>query len=459
MKARFIFIFILSAFCFLSASAVKTSRITTVYFDTHVSGPIYFQQESDSVTGYRAVKAKQTMKLSLVDPTYYYYVDSKGHYYTVILTPGSYTKIVEDAKHVSIEGDNAKLNKFIQTHPCISQASYKVEGYSKEWLSIMRRHCEDNIQSLKSSKLPESFIRIHSAYYRYFYLLQLLKGPDIIKMFQGITANLPDGYYKDAIDETFSDEAILCYPKWYTVICETMTRLEKLGIIKPDYLDFLHAYATRIKNENVRKAYLLRHLDFLLTNNYTDDFPHYISIAKDFVGADKEANEKLSLLESKYNKMRDANKQFIRGTKALNFSAQDINGKTYSLSDFSNKVVVLDFWFSGCIPCKAEMPYMKLLAEKLRGENIQFMTISFDSTSQLIDEWKALVNKHVSQDILQLNMKEGFKSDVAKYYNMHSVPRIILIDKDGKIVDPYARRPSDPKLYNQIMRILKNTHE
>jgi len=42
---------------------------------------------------------------------------------------------------------------------------------------------------------------------------------------------------------------------------------------------------------------------------------------------------------------------------APEFKAVDINGKEYSSADFKGKIQVLDFWFTGCIPCRAEMLY------------------------------------------------------------------------------------------------------
>lgn len=39
--------------------------------------------------------------------------------------------------------------------------------------------------------------------------------------------------------------------------------------------------------------------------------------------------------------------------------------------------------------------------------------------------------------------------------NIRSVPRVVLVDKDGRIVDAYAKRPSDPKLKLQLEKLMK----
>lgn len=52
------------------------------------------------------------------------------------------------------------------------------------------------------------------------------------------------------------------------------------------------------------------------------------------------------------------------GKPAPQFSAANISGTNYSLSDFKGKVVLLDLWASGCAPCRALTPYLKTLSVK-----------------------------------------------------------------------------------------------
>ena len=52
-------------------------------------------------------------------------------------------------------------------------------------------------------------------------------------------------------------------------------------------------------------------------------------------------------------------------------------------------------------------------------------------------------------------MPGGFKSDLVKKYLIRGVPRIVIVDKEGKIVDANAKRPSDPKLRMQLEQLVK----
>jgi thiol-disulfide isomerase/thioredoxin len=80
--------------------------------------------------------------------------------------------------------------------------------------------------------------------------------------------------------------------------------------------------------------------------------------------------------------------------KLNQFIFEDTAGKKYNLDSLKGKVVYVDCWFPACPPCRAEMPYSKLLQQRLHAmqmdSNIVFITISF---KQSTEEWKEALNK------------------------------------------------------------------
>ena len=70
------------------------------------------------------------------------------------------------------------------------------------------------------------------------------------------------------------------------------------------------------------------------------------------------------------------------------FSFEDTAGKNFKLDTLKGNVVFIDCWFPACPPCRAEMPYSKLLQNRLHtlqmDSNIVFVTISFKQSK---DEW------------------------------------------------------------------------
>lgn len=435
-----------------SPSDVQAARIT---FAAETNGKkIYFQSESDTIHGYQEVKPGETLTIRLEQPAYYYYMASNNSTYTLFVTPGSSSRIIERDGQVSFEGDNAEINRYIRQHPAFSSIPENIAMYSSEWLDLQHRQVEKAIQQLKTSGLPADFIRIHEYYYKYSFLRQLLTGPATMRMFMKKDIELPANYYDDVKKNQYDDATLLLYPKWFTVMCESMRVLEKAGEWEPDPTNFLAQYAARIANNEVKIVFLTRYLKQILKAGYSEDFPTYLSIVKSFVSGQSETHLKeLAQLEKRYDDMKAKYSTITRGNTAPAFTANDVNGKAYSSTDYAGKVMVLDFWFSGCIPCKAEMPYMEKLAEKMKGENIQFFTLSLDMGEQMLKAWKGLVKDNTGAT-LQLNVPNGFKSELAKHYGIRSVPRIVIIDQQGKIVDAFAKRPSDPKLYRQLLKLL-----
>jgi len=125
------------------------------------------------------------------------------------------------------------------------------------------------------------------------------------------------------------------------------------------------------------------------------------------------------------------------GKPSVEWTFQDIKGKDVSSSEFKGKYVYIDVWASWCGPCKDEIPYLETLKKKLTGKNIAFISISFDDN---IDAWKnALIEESATGIQLFAN---GWDNSLCKHFKINSIPRFILLDRDGNIINSDADRPS-----------------
>ncbi|HEX8269925.1 MAG TPA: TlpA disulfide reductase family protein [Flavobacterium sp.] len=148
----------------------------------------------------------------------------------------------------------------------------------------------------------------------------------------------------------------------------------------------------------------------------------------------------------------NANKKLI-GASSPTFEYENHKGGKTKLSDLKGKYVYIDNWATWCGPCRAEIPHLKKVEEKYHGKKIEFVSISIDEQKDH-EKWKQFVTDKQLGGV-QLFADNAWSSEFMKAYGIQSIPRFILIGPDGKIVDPDAKRPSDPALQEQLSTLLK----
>ena len=111
----------------------------------------------------------------------------------------------------------------------------------------------------------------------------------------------------------------------------------------------------------------------------------------------------------------------------LNFTFKDINNRRVSLSDFKGKVIILDFWATWCVPCKAEIPGFINLQTKYGERGLQIIGLSVDDSLPTAKKYA---------DEMRMNypvlLAEG-KDDILQAYDpIPSIPVSVVIGRDGK---------------------------
>lgn len=143
----------------------------------------------------------------------------------------------------------------------------------------------------------------------------------------------------------------------------------------------------------------------------------------------------------------------LTGKASPSFKYDDINGKAKELKDFKGKYVYIDVWATWCGPCLKEIPNIKVIEERYKGKKIAFVSISVDEDKDN-EKWMNMV-KSKQMGGTQLMADKAWASDFIEAYGIHSIPRFILIDPKGNVVDADAKRPGDPELVKQLDALLK----
>ena len=160
--------------------------------------------------------------------------------------------------------------------------------------------------------------------------------------------------------------------------------------------------------------------------------------------------ESLFGLKQYYNQKLAGKK--MNNSKAPNFDYENHAGGKTTLESLKGKYVYIDLWATWCGPCRAEIPFLKELEKGLHDKNIAFVSISTDSEKDH-EKWKTFVKEKELTGI-QLYADRA-NMDFIKAFNVNTIPRFILIDPSGTVVDADAARPSDPKLKEQLAGLLQ----
>ena len=142
-----------------------------------------------------------------------------------------------------------------------------------------------------------------------------------------------------------------------------------------------------------------------------------------------------------------------------NFSGQDYDGNSVDESLFSkNAVTVINFWFTGCKPCVAELSKLNELNDAVRamgGEVVGINTETFDGNESAIKEAASVLE---SQGAKYRNLSIDSSSDAGKYAsNIMAFPTTILVDRNGNIVgDPMLGGIDNQDNYDTLMKQIQS---
>ena len=180
--------------------------------------------------------------------------------------------------------------------------------------------------------------------------------------------------------------------------------------------------------------------------NYLD-VDEYQNVYEDVLASLMKIYKNDSYLDRVYQQLQ-LSKRLAPGNEAPLFSIPDTNGVMVNLADYKGKVVLLDFWASWCPDCRKVSNYMVYLYKTYHDKGLEIIGISLDADKE---RWLAAIRAdeltwtHVSS-------QQRWNCPSVAAYNIHWIPTMVLIDKDGKIV---AKGLEGAEMEAKIKEILK----
>lgn len=330
---------------------------------------------------------------------------NNGQASIVKIIPGKDTK-----KYIALKDQTLRLN---EAEWKIMDSLYKLgkisEKYKNVYGALINAQCINNIILCYEATKNDSLLKIIDK--------------EKIHLFNSVFLDYDAGSYKQMINNFI-----------YSVVENNrFVKYGKNGIT----IDYRHAF------DNADKYFsypLLSYVQFICIKNIKEQY------------TDEDFQKFLTKYSQRYNNdtaFIDYFKSHFITTNSLNEQVYTTEMDSYLLSDvlqnkFRNNILYVDLWASWCRPCREVMPASLKLQKQFINSRIKFIYISIDEN---IVSWKnASKIDFLYSNPYSFILANPKSSKFLKDIKLSSIPRYLLIDKEGNIINNNAPPPDSKEL-------------
>jgi thiol-disulfide isomerase/thioredoxin len=404
---------------------------------------LYARESKHSIKSTAVVKSDAQFQLALeINKPGFYMISSNSHKLAeleIYLKPGDQLNINLTNNLFVFSGKGSQLNQFL--FDLDKKFPYEAD---------LTPTYNNRIEAIKTSSNME-VVRNRSL------LLGNAQGEYLDKVFGPIIESKAHGNggkileaYKANLNIQLLPEMMI-YPNWWQTLTELLyAKMEAKQLVVRNNNTWVADFGNAIANQKLREEFVLALLDYSVVMG---DFKSINAEMKEALPLVKDAKNlaKINALKAKLARNMDVFKYAPTGTDVLSYTFNDLNGKKVSVSDFKGKIIFIDIWNTACMPCVAEMPYLNKLEHDMKGNDIVFLSISCDNKTDLWKKFLQVRNITNCNQLIMDNVKGNFFDKMGK----SGIPRFIILDKDGKVLDNNtSKRPSNPLLKIYLNHLL-----
>jgi peroxiredoxin len=135
------------------------------------------------------------------------------------------------------------------------------------------------------------------------------------------------------------------------------------------------------------------------------------------------------------------------GSKAPNFSLEQLDGPPLVLDDLKGKGVILNFWGTWCEPCKAEMPALQKQYDKYKDKGLVVVGLN-------IGESPITIEPFVKELGVNFPIVMDRKSEITKLYRIGPIPTTFFISPEGEVAEIFIGEMKEAYIESQVKKIL-----
>jgi cytochrome c biogenesis protein CcmG/thiol:disulfide interchange protein DsbE len=138
---------------------------------------------------------------------------------------------------------------------------------------------------------------------------------------------------------------------------------------------------------------------------------------------------------------RERYRPVLAGAAAPDFTVTSMAGQDVSLSDYRDRVVLLNVWATWCLPCREEMPSMERLYQAIEHEDFVILAVSIDAPIGQTDAAGRPggdLREFAKEYGLTFPILHNPSGDIQRTYQTTGVPESFLIGRDGLIIRKVA---------------------
>ena len=120
--------------------------------------------------------------------------------------------------------------------------------------------------------------------------------------------------------------------------------------------------------------------------------------------------------------------------ETVELAGPTLTGGKFDLAEQRGKVVLVDYWATWCGPCVGELPNVTAAYDKYHQQGLEVVAVSLDEERSDLEKFVQAHAEPWPQIIFDKPGERGFENPLAKKYHVQSIPYMLIVGRDGKLL-------------------------